>query len=81
MEETILRAEPYFFSLNDLADGNLAYKWSLNNENILGETQEVVLRNESGTRGTTRIQFQVVNLRSALQEVFATLVVRLGEQE
>ena len=50
-------------------------------ENILGETQEVVLRNESGTRGTTRIQFQVVNLRSALQEVFATLVVRLGEQE
>ena len=74
-DELVLRAEPYFFSYNDIKDAGLEFLWSVNNENAFTRTiNELVLRKEEGGGGQSRIGFEVRDAKKLLQSAAAILI-------
>lgn len=79
-QETTIRAEPYFFSLEDILAGELEFEWTVNNRDI--ETPEnpfeLVVRREEGER-TARIGLTIENAKKILQVARETISVNLAE--
>ena len=67
-EEITLRAEPYFFSTEDLGNRNMNFQWLLNNEPIYptGLDTELTLRKE-GLSGKAELSFEIENLVKIFQ--------------
>lgn len=61
-EETVIRAEPYFFSIDDVVNKRLAYSWTLNNSPV--ETperkNEITLRRDEKI-GTALLRLHIEN--------------------
>jgi hypothetical protein len=82
-EEITLRAEPYFFSLDDMAEEQLEYVWRVNDKTVLPVGQkvnEITLRREGGETGTANVSLYIENnnLDKILQEAATTLLINLG---
>ena len=76
-EEMAIRAEPYFFSEEDISSRRVHFAWSLNNAAILPPERmnEMVLRREvSG--GVARLTLQAQNAVKILQEAVANLLIK-----
>jgi len=75
-EEITLRAEPYFFSTEDLALGRTNFKWSLNNERVqsISRVNEITLRREEAS-GLARLTLQIENTAKILQNAVANLLI------
>lgn len=65
-KELVLKAEPYFFSNNDIAVNNLRYDWSLNKNPVIGEKNKLILRQE-GPEGSALIGINVKNTNKLSQ--------------
>lgn len=63
-DEITLRAEPYFFSLDDVFNGLLKYDWKINNKNISIDTQkqtnEITFGRENAS-GVVKISLDIEN--------------------
>lgn len=63
-DEIVVRAEPYFFSLDDVQNDLLLYEWQLNGEQIKqgsrANQQEMTFRKE-GARGAAKIAVEILN--------------------
>jgi len=72
-DEITLRAEPYFFSLDDVIDGLLLFSWRVNNKPTVSldeKKNEITLRREEDKGGRVQIGLLVENnnLDKVLQE-------------
>lgn len=82
--EITIRAEPMYFSLDDIARDTLNYRWEINNQSVnipLNEqSKEIVLRNESGNAGSTLVSLRVrsKDLLRILQEVIHSFNLIFG---
>ncbi|MDP3725712.1 MAG: hypothetical protein Q8R36_00770 [bacterium] len=76
-EEITIRAEPYFFSTEDLSGKNVSFVWSLNSKEIKPATRinEITLRKESG-EGIAQLELVVKNAAKALQEAVARMSIQ-----
>lgn len=78
-EEIILRAEPYFFSLDDLLRDELRYTWNVNNSPISVEDnqKEVTFRREiQGGTSLVSLKIKNKNLFRVLQKASETLSIK-----
>jgi len=67
-EEITVRAEPFFFSTNDMQSNRLEYQWTANGIRVGQINQkELTLRKESGADGTSRIGLKIENIGRLLQ--------------
>ena len=76
-EEITVRAEPYFFSTEDLTRDGTSFKWSLNDEEVRSSSHvnEITLRREQGA-GIARIMLEARNTAKILQETTAHMLIR-----
>jgi len=82
-EEITFRAEPYFFSLDDIQNDKLDYQWTLNKEKVaqVGKNKkEITLRQDSGASGNATIEFKIENLSRLLQLARGKLLINFGTQ-
>lgn len=85
-EETTVRAEPLYFSLNDLRGGRVAFLWSLNGRSVSsGEREgEITIRTEAGSLqvlSRARISLVIENAARVLQAATAEFLVNFGGGE
>ncbi len=75
-EEMTIRAEPYFFSTEDLRNST-SFNWSLNSKEIKPATRinEITLRRESG-EGIAQLELIVKNVAKVLQEASAKMFIQ-----
>ena len=79
-EELTVRAEPFFFSLKDLANEELEFGWSLNGSALADSSvRELVLRKDGGRAGIAKIDLRLRDFASALQEARSALFVSFGD--
>lgn len=81
-EEVTFRAEPYFFSIDNIASGEMRYQWKLNNNKIIqtGENErEITLRQEENIGGTAKIGLDIENLSRLLQYTEKSFFINFGE--
>lgn len=79
VNEFQIRAEPYYFSTNDMEGGGVDYKWSLNREEIEGEKHPVItLRKSPDQKGSATVGIDVSNIKNVLQFIRKSLTVNLG---
>ena len=78
-EEIVIRAEPYFFSSEDLRGSRTSFEWKLNNTLIRSASRvnEVVLRQED-LGGTAQLSLRIENIAKILQEARASIFIRFG---
>ncbi|MBI2048240.1 MAG: hypothetical protein HYT27_03810 [Parcubacteria group bacterium] len=76
-EEITIRAEPYFFSTEDLSSGRASFAWSLNNNEALPSKRvnEITLGKEAGA-GVAQLTLEIQNAAKILQEAVASLLIR-----
>lgn len=82
-EEVAFRAEPYFFSLDDIQNDKLVYQWSLNKKKVTQSgknKKEITLRQEGGVSGSSQIEFKIENLSKLLQLAREKFVINFGTQ-
>jgi len=64
-DEVIFRAEPYFFSLDDVFSGLLGYRWRVNGEDIAvprkDQGKEITFRREGVEEGQAIVALEIVN--------------------
>lgn len=63
-DETIIHAEPFFFSIEDMVNGKIDYRWKINNRDItipFKEQTNVITFRQSGLSGLGRISLDVEN--------------------
>jgi len=63
-DEMVIRAEPYFFSKDDVQNNKLLYKWKLNNsvlENISSEKNNEIAFRREGAVGSATISLEILN--------------------
>lgn len=80
-EEVSFRAEPYFFSLDDIQNDELTYQWFLNKKKVeqAGKNKkEITLRQDSGVSGSATIEFKIENLSKLLQLAREKLIINFG---
>ncbi len=80
-EEMTIRAEPYYFSLDDIFNNLLTYEWRINRKDVLPQgnrDDEITLRNDSGGRGEARVALRIrnTNLDKILQEFVGAFTLR-----
>jgi len=77
-QEVVVRAEPYFFSLEDLRS-NLTFEWSLNDIALQNEDsqQEIILRQVRGG-GFSRLKLDIINVDKLFQDAFQSLTLQFG---
>ncbi|MBI4118002.1 MAG: hypothetical protein HY455_00450 [Parcubacteria group bacterium] len=84
-EETTLRAEPLYFSLNDVRLGKISFVWSLNGRMVPGgeRSGEITLRQEGSQQSASVAQISLVveNAARALQATTAEFLVNFGSEE
>ena len=73
-KELALKAEPYFFSKNDIALDNLIYNWSLNEKPVSGEKNRVILRQEGGG-GDASVGINIKNIGKSFQSAKDSFVL------
>ncbi|MAG12504.1 hypothetical protein CL630_01700 [bacterium] len=80
-EEIIVRAEPYFFSSEDLSSSRVRFTWTLNGNNVenISRVNEIVLRQEEGG-GIAELSLAVENIAKILQEARKNIFIQFGEQ-
>lgn len=83
-EEISLRAEPYFFSLDDVANGLLEYTWKVGGKTVELSDEiknEIVLRKDSSLSGDVDVSLVVVNdnFEKVLQEAGNSFRVNLKD--
>ncbi len=76
-EEITVRAEPYFFSAEDVASGNLRFAWSLNESLITPPLRidEISFRKNGGA-GTAQLTLGIENVAKILQSAAEKLLIR-----
>lgn len=84
-DEITVRAEPFYFSLDDIASGLIRYRWKINGGDISvplkEQGTEMVFRKEGIRSGLTRISFKAENFNipfRVLQEAFSEFTINLG---
>jgi len=64
-DEVIFRAEPYFFSLEDVFGGLLGYRWRINREDIAvpreEQGNEITFRREGVETGQAEVLLEIIN--------------------
>ena len=80
-QEISLIAEPYFFSNEEREGGSGAFRyiWSLNGKNLENGGREVTLRNESGTKGSSKISMNIQGLDYTFQSGTRGLTINFAE--
>jgi len=84
-EEMTLRAEPFYFSLDDMRNEKLRYDWRINNTEVSlpkGKSGEITLRRESTESGIASLSLEIINenLSKVLQEATAGLEIIFGTE-
>lgn len=84
-EELVIRAEPFFFSLDDVINNLLRYRWKINDRDIsipLNEQgNEVTIRREGDESGVAKISIEIANFNTpfrVLQKAEKKIDVSLG---
>lgn len=79
-DEITIKTEPFFFSINDLQEGKLDFRWSLNDRTIeAGQKEgEITLRKEGNENGIARLDLRIRNFGSVLQEAINTIFFNFG---
>lgn len=82
-QETIVHAEPYFFSTNSVRSGSLEYDWALDGQNVSGPNSargELTLRQTGSGSGSANLSAQLQNTDNdkLLQNAQASLAVLFG---
>jgi len=80
-EEITVRAEPYFFSSEDLNSSRVEFTWKLNGNAIenISRVNEIVLRQEEGG-GIAELSLAVENIAKILQEARKSIFIRFNKQ-
>src|SRR3989338_4999797 len=76
-KEFTLRAEPFFFSWEDVVPKKLLFQWSLNDSDIEtpGDEKEITVHAETNEPGVSKITVHVLNLGRVLQEARSNLFI------
>ncbi|MEK7504737.1 MAG: hypothetical protein AAB589_00405 [Patescibacteria group bacterium] len=76
-----LIAEPYFFSLANLASGQVAFSWLINNQLATPSSEDgrtVILQNRSGKEGVAPVNLRIKNKAISNQEAARDLQIEFG---
>ncbi len=78
--EFLIKAEPYYFSLNAMK--GISYEWTMNGKSIQPEKNgsEINFRTKSGTSGTADVKLRISSPFNLLQFAGKTLSVIFGKQ-
>lgn len=80
-EEFKLRAEPYFFSLEELTSSRLNYDWRLDGKKIEPESNKNILTlRYTGGGGSSQVSLKITNPLRSLQEALNTFMINFGNQ-
>ena len=76
-EELTLRAEPFFFSWEDIISQRLSFEWSLNDADIetTKNEREITVHAETAEPGVSKITAHVLNFGRVLQEARSNLFI------
>lgn len=84
-DETVIYAEPYFFSIEDLINKKIGYRWKINNRDInvpISEQNNTITFRQSGLSGLGRISLNVENNNlpfKILQSAQKVISINLGQ--
>jgi len=81
-KEVTFRAEPYFFSLDDIVDGELDYQWKVGGKKVnptSKDKRELTLRREGEGEGVAQVELKIENFNRLLQLAENSLRVLFGK--
>lgn len=79
--EISLQAEPYFFSLREVSEQKLDYRWQLDNKRVVPnpvDNRLITFAAPSGTTGDNLIKLEVLNLNNVFQTAAKQFRINFG---
>lgn len=78
-QEATIIAQPFFFAKDDV-DKNLSFKWFINNKQVNESGNEIILRQEENSSGSTSLKLNIQNPKKIMQYSENSLLINFGKE-